>query len=217
MKNIAIILFLALTFNASAFEGIIKVKYVSQETGDLPMSMNWFLDGDKVLLEIVTEVEGKEERLYLLPNTAENKLYLFNDNPAENGKLFYTEVGVEAIQGNEMNFSGRKTGRQKEIDSRNCTEVTAEGDGVQLQMWVDPSIDIMLYRYADFFKTNYEIPALASIEMSGFPISSGVKDNYGENVALFEVESIEEVSIDDSKFSVPAGYVESSKVFEDEE
>jgi hypothetical protein len=217
MKNIAIILFLAWSFNANAFEGIIKVKYVSQETGDLPMSMNWFIGGDKVLLEIVTIVEGEEERLFLLPNPSENKLYLFNDNPAENGKLFYTEVGVEAIKGNELNFSGRKTGRQKEIDSRNCTEVTAEGDGLQLEMWVDPSIDIQLYRFADFFKTNYEIPALASIEMTGFPILSRVKDNYGENVALFEVESIEEVSIDDSKFSLPAGYVASTKVFEDEE
>lgn len=201
-----------------AFEGVVTVSYVSEETGNLPMEMKWYMDGEKLMVEILTEVEGKEEKLYLLPQMSNNTLCMFNENPAENGKNFYTEVPVDGITGgSDIAFNAQKTGKTKEVEGQNCQHITASGGGLEVDMWYAPEIDFPLYKFTDFFKTNYELPVLKALSLNGFPMQARTEDAYGDPVSSFKVLSVEETEVEDSLFSIPAGYVESSKVFEEEE
>lgn len=204
--------------NLFAFEGVVTVNYVSEETGNLPMEMKWYMDGEKLLVEILTEVEGEQETLFILPNLGSGMLYMYNENPAENGKNFYTEVPVSGIEGGaDIAFNAQKTGRTNEVAGMNCQHITANGEGLDVNMWYAPEIDFPLFKYADFFKTNYELPVLKALNINVFPMEARTEDAYGDPVSAFKVIAVEEGEVEDSLFSLPAGYVESSKVFEKEE
>lgn len=218
MKRLALITIGLLTIPAiaSAFEGVVSTTYVSEETGNLPMEMIWFMDGENLLLEVKMEVDGKTESLFMLPNLSSGALYMYSETPAENGKNFYTEVSAEDISGgSDATFSSRLGSQKKVINERECIALSSTGDQMVIKMWLDKSVDFPLYKFADFFKTNYDIPALKAISQVGFPMESVTKDHYGNTIALFQVTEVEEKSLEDQMFQLPQGYVPADKVFEE--
>ncbi len=118
----------------------------------------------------------------------------------------YKAKGNDNSSVKKMNMDFVKTGEMKNVNGYNCVKwIIKEDDGTS-EAWMTKDLGSFIFFQSPMGgkeKTKWQ----EDIEASGyFPMLVIQKDSDGNETGKFEVKSVEKKSLDDSFFSVPAGY-----------
>lgn len=188
--NILLILFFSIHFmNAQTFEGIVELK---QETAEgLSFDMTWYIKADKIAYEISGSSEQGEMKIRFVPQPNTGTMVMDAQTSQGNTRqvLDVKDLGVPADFDMENIMYSQKGNVFEVSTSKTLTEIT-----------IDPAIDIHFAKYAEFFKADYGIHALAQSGKKGFPVETVTKDKSGSMISKITLKNISRTKVADRYF-----------------
>lgn len=200
MKKLILLTLVSLVYSSSfAFEGVIEQVYTNPETQG-QMTFMWYLDGDDVRLDILSD----EESMTLIPNFSGMTLNMFGDKADADGNYWYSNTPISDIVVNAPSLRVLETA-ESTYDGEAAREVKVmSGSGLMVVQYVD-YIQVNMKNMLAVFAESAEFKAISLAQDSGFPLSSVLMTN-SDAIYTLKTKSIQEKTLDASTFQVPANY-----------
>lgn len=214
MKKIVLsALFVALINFCFAFEGIVSMKYNYLNGSQIDLTINWYISGNQVKMGMLFNDGKNNFETFIVPNLSQANMLVYSTKPAENGQKYYTIVPVENISSNLKNTDCTIEDKgNAAVEGKDCAVYAAKFASVNTQFYLDRNIDINFGDFAQFFKSDYVMAAIAHGKLSGFPVKLNTLDINGNILDQAMLISIVEQKLDAKVFGVPVGYQNMAEV-----
>ena len=201
-------LLLSTCLMAQGFEGVVTAEHYNA-SADSRSQIKWELAPGKVALTMIMKGEQGEYTTTFIARKGSNKLHVLSATP--NGKKLHHPIPVQEITPTKnfpdaSSFEVREQDQSKTIAGYNCTKVAAQSPESKTIAWVAKGIDFPFYKYAEFFKSDYNLAILSQLQIKGIPLQSVTTSNRGLIIESVEVQKVQEKSLAPSVFEVPNGY-----------
>jgi hypothetical protein len=205
--SLAISILCLVSLNAQTFEGTIEMTYF--EGKDELQTFKWFLSDEKIAMETEMEKDGKSYLSKFFPNLTTATLTVTSVTPSGN---FIYETPASKIEGENVVVTEiQQTGEFQKIAGYNCEKYVMLSENYKIESWIASDIDVQLWRFADFFKSFYELQAFKKEKKTGFILASTVWDFSGNSVFALKVGKVNPEPVDQSVFEIPEGFSEIKK------
>lgn len=192
----------------------IEMNYSDNNTPAMKVNLVWNINPTKCKLQIKTKFEGKNVASFFYPDVANGLLKMYEANPENGKKIFYT-VNVSSLQP-DARFDYKRgkvnlTNDVQTIAGVSCKKVTFTTDKFVSEFWLAESLPDVK-PWASFFQSYPELNAIAEAGLSGFPLSSTIKDLSGKVLVSYQVTSVNARNFSDAEFLVPADYIDAASL-----
>ncbi|MDW8274285.1 MAG: DUF4412 domain-containing protein [Chitinophagales bacterium] len=195
-------------FFVCAQEYVIDMQYKDASQKN-PMQMVWHI-GKKIKIRVLNEYDGKKVWSSLIADPATSTIRMYDENPENGKKIFYTISSANIQPDARFDYKRGKatvTNETKNIAGYECRKVVFNTDKFTAEFWVTSTLpDIK--PWAGYFRSFPELQGMEEAGLSGFPLSSVIKDPSGSLIASFEVKQVKSGSFEPSFFDVPADYID---------
>lgn len=181
-----LILTLGIAFQSQAqsFEGTVEI---SQQTAEgITYQMKWYIKENKVAYEITSFGAESMVPMRFVPLPEHNKMLMIAGGSR-------SEIAARDLT--TPSFDPNKTSVKEEGG-----KIIITTDNTVTEVEVDKSVDIDFARYAQFFKADQSIYALAKMQLRGFPVRSTTRDQAGKILSQTTLKRIQSCKVDDSIF-----------------
>jgi hypothetical protein len=186
---------LSIVFSVLVFSGInaqTKVAiYGSLWEQGAESKCNWYFQGDKAVMELIYDVEGKNIRALIGMKSGSNQLFV---NTIVDGAANCTSIHKDSIRPGIMgNISFIRNGSPKEFESFGvCQRAQARTHTNEFMMYVFSHPAIQFSKFAAFVKNDPAFQWLSTQSGHDFPVQSFVVKTNGELERSFLANSFTE-------------------------
>jgi hypothetical protein len=205
-KTIVSLAALISAFVAYAGNGIVVTQKYNSGNSDKLITVTWYVTPTQCKLKMQYSDKDINTNTYFIPSGAQ--LLTYNDGPVPSGATkAYFAIPVGSVKAQPQgSFTVERTGETQVIAGVKCEKVIARSANTVTEMWVSQDFKGEAYRFAQYFKNNSELKALADAQIPGFPVASVTRDASGNVVSSYEALSATNTNIADSEFTIPTEY-----------
>ncbi len=195
--------------SAQSFEGTIKCEYKHTLSGQT-IDLTYHISNNQIALEMNFDSDRGPGHSKYIPNleTGEMEMITIGQKPEHNTYRTVQANDVQKPSGLGSTLNTTQGNEEKAIQGHNCSKIIINSPGTKTVSWISTDLNIALYQYAPYFKSDQSVAGLSQLEMAGFPMESATYDQNGNEMLTIKVVSIEEMELADEVFEVPAGFKE---------
>lgn len=200
IKNIFLLAICVFTVSLSyAFEGVITQVYTDVNTKE-QKTFVWYIDNDAVRFDVISG----QETVTILPDFKNLTLSYFGNKAGGDGVNYYSTSSIADVKVNapKLRVLEQTDSKYNDKDAKEVKLMSSEG---LLVVQYLNTINVNMKNMLTFFAESKEFQAVALTGDAGFPVSSVIMTN-DEAVYTLTTKSIEEKSLSESIFKVPANY-----------
>lgn len=200
IKNIFLLAICVFSVSLSyAFEGVITQVFIDADTKE-QKTFVWYISNDKVRFDVVSG----EESVTIIPDFKNLSLSVYGNKADANGVNYYTKAAIGNIEVNVPKLRILEKGDSK-YNNKDAKELKLMSqEGLVVVQYLN-TIDVNMKNMLTFFAESKEFQAISLAADSGFPVSSVLMTN-DEAIYTLTTKSIEEKSLSEALFKVPANY-----------
>ena len=199
MNKITLLLIVFLSCSGSifaqSFEGIIEMHQVT--TNGLEYDLTWYIKEGKIAYELSSESGRGQVQMRLVPQKSTNSMLMVTgDTKQEIPTSEITAPDNFSMKGAKLEDKG--TGSNKDFKEVKNWEISTSEIISNVEVTTD--VNIKFSEYAEFFKNDYGLCALAESGKAGFPLSSITKDKNGNVLTKTTLKKVTRTAVADSYF-----------------
>lgn len=199
MNKITLLLIACLSFSGSifaqSFEGIIEMHQVT--SNGLEYDLKWYIKEGKIAYELSSESGRGQVQMRFVPQKASNSMLMVTGDtkkviPASE----FTPPEGFSMEGAKLQNKGNASSRNfKKVETWEIS--TAE---VVAEVEITKDVNVKFADYAQFFKADYGLCALAKSGEVGFPLNSVTKDKNGNVLTKTTLKKVTRTTVAESYF-----------------
>ena len=199
---------------AQSFEGTIKCEYKHAISGET-IHLTYHVKAAQMALEMTFNSQRGPSRSKYIPDlkTGEMTMLTYGQNPEDNTYRIVQSNDITKPSSVGALLNTHKGDGEKEVFDHNCEKIIISAPATKTVSWIATDLNIDLYKYAPYFKSDQSVAGLSQLQMTGFPMQSTIYDNKGLELISINVVSIEEKELDQAMFEVPAKFKEARVEF----
>ena len=180
---------------AQSFEGIIEMHQVT--SNGLEYDLKWYIKGDKIAYELSSESSRSEDQMRFVPQTSTNSMLMITgDTKKEIPATDITTPEGFSMKGAKIEDKGLVTNS----NFKTVNKIEIATSEITSQVEITSDVKVNFADYAQFFKADYGLCALAESGKVGFPISSITKDKNGKVLTRTTLKKVTRTTITDAYF-----------------
>lgn len=195
MRNLLLFaaLLLQLSLSAQAFEGIVKMKQT--DAAGTESFITWYIKDSKIAFDILVQKPNAEKMDLRFVPDLQRKVLVMTDAKTKSNfdiplNMIQADPNIQAgIKVTELGRGNIEPSFKQNVDLEIKTANTTTLSEYTTDILIDWSL------YADFFKQDYTIIALAQSKTKGFPYKSITKDAKGNVTNKLELLEVKKTSV----------------------